>query len=419
MPDSTVQQVGGDFTTLNAGLADAGTGAGDTITIQGPWTVDDTAVCTVADDNITTQIVAGNVSYHNGLYDESNQHYRLVCASSGSHCIQVNNTGCTIDGLVIVQASIGTSDESIRHAVSGGTTTIKRCILTAAGDIEDQDGIFIGSINGTIDVENCIVYRWGRAGIHSQNSTDFTTHTYNINSCSIFDCTTFTAGSEEDGGGIVVKNNAIGTTNTVHNINVFHTIVQQGNVDGPSADYNELGSQGTVNWGISHSIDSDNSIASRDVGGTGNLPNRTPTADGSPGVGDFVIWINITDDTQDLHLQDNPIDNDAQDADSTLSAEGLTLPILDIDDEIRDRASNKIDIGADAFPPIQDIIVLPEYGQIIFQPIGPEYAQPLSETGDTFPQYGQIIKVNPRPLYAQMFLKEADDDQYGQRIVRD
>ncbi len=62
---------------------------------------------------------------------------------------------------------------------------------------------------------------------------------------------------------------------------------------------------------------------------------------------------------------------------------------------------------------------LPQYGQVIMQPTGPEYAQPLSETGDIFPQYAQVIKVSPKPLYGQDFLKEAQDDQYGQRIVRD
>ena len=93
MADSTVQEAGGDFTTLAAALADAGTVAGDTITIQGPWTVDDTAAAVVADNNITVQISSDNVSYHDGFYSTVKNHYRLVVNSAGSHCILVNNTG--------------------------------------------------------------------------------------------------------------------------------------------------------------------------------------------------------------------------------------------------------------------------------------------------------------------------------------
>lgn len=413
MPDSIVQQSGGDFTTLNAALQDAGTVAGDTITIQGLWTIDDTTLVTVSNENITVQIVAGDASYHDGVYNESNNHYRLVC--SGGHCItaSVGSGGFTLDGVAVVQDGIGVSDEGIRTASNDTTHNFKRCIIISTSDTAQQDGIYNGAADNKINnIENCILYRWGRCAILAQNAAIINrTQTLNINSCSIFDINTFTAVPSPDGGGISMRNTQAGFTGFV---NVFNTIVLNGDVAGSGGDYSEQGSVGTVTWGISYSIDSDNSIASRDGAGAGNQPNRIATANPNPGVGDFVIWINITDDTQDLHLQDNPTDNDAQNA-GAISAEGLTLPILDIDDKVRDRAINQIDIGADAFPPI----MLPQYGQIIMQPTGPEYGQPLSETGDTFPQYGQIIKVDPKPLYAQEFLKEANDDQYAQRIVRD
>lgn len=61
---------------------------------------------------------------------------------------------------------------------------------------------------------------------------------------------------------------------------------------------------------------------------------------------------------------------------------------------------------------------LPEYGQIIMKPTGPEYGQAIGETDDAAPQYGQVIAVDPRPEYAQEFRKDSDQE-YGQRIVRD
>lgn len=343
MADVTVQQSGGDFTTLNAALTDAGRANGDKVTIQGSWTIDDTATCTVQEDDITVVAVAGNTSYHDGLYDESNNHYRLV--TSSGHCITVNNIGFIVDGVAVVQSGTGSSDECVRIS-STGTHTFKRCILQTTSDTSDQDGIYRTDGAITVNIENCVLYRFGRAAIHSQSVSGTHTQTWNINSCSIFDCTTFdSGGNENDGGGVGVLSSNSGLT---CNVNIYNSYVMQGDVDGGSADFNEFGSTSTVTWGISFSIDSDNSIASRDGGGTGNLASRTIRT--STSGGDELLVVNITDDTQDLHLVDDATNNDAQDAHSDTAEEGLTLPTLDIDDETRDTASNKIDIGADAFP---------------------------------------------------------------------
>lgn len=357
MPDSTVQQSGGDFTTFNAALQDVGTVNGDTITIQGPWTIDDTAAATVSDDNITGQIVAGNESYHKGFYDESKDHYRQV-VSDGNHCITVDNPGFTLDGVPVVQGSAGTSDEGIRIAVSSTTTTFKRCIIFSLSDTSDQDGIFAGNLTTDVDIETCIIYRWGRAGIHSQVVFGGETQNWAINSCSIFDCTTFIGAAEDDGGGISML--ATDDANTEINCDVFNSFVFNGNVEGSSADYNSLGSTASLTWGISFSIDSDNSIATEDGGGVGNLANRAIRT--STAGGDEVLVVNLTDGTQNLLLVDDAVNNDAQDAHSATSAEGLTLPILDIEDDVRNRAAEQIDIGADSVPDVPDNL-LPEYGQ--------------------------------------------------------
>lgn len=349
MPDSTVQQVGGDFTSLAAALADAGTGSGDTITIQGVWTIDDTTAAIGSDDDITIQIIAGNASYHNGVYNEANNHYRLVNSVNGSHCIQMNNTGCLIDGLAIVQNSTGSSDEGIRNAAN--TLTIRRCIIRATNVQSDQDG-FYSAVVGTINAENCFIYGFARAGIHGQIAAG--TLIINVDSCSCWNNSQ--SAGEPDGGGIGILNGGAAT----YNINAFNQICV-GNATAFSDDYNESGSGGIVIWNIHNSIDSDGSITVRDPGAVDPLDNRTPTDNPSPGVGDFVIFTDITTSPFNLLLQDNADDNDAQDAHSALSGAGLTLPILDITDEIRDRGPNTVDIGADA---VLSPATLPDYGQL-------------------------------------------------------
>ena len=367
MADSTVQQVGGDFTTLAAALADAGTGVGDTITIQGPWTVDDTAAAVVADNNITVQIASGNASYHNGFYSTGNNHYRLVVNSAGSHCILVNNTGCIIDGLAISQASIGDSDEGIRLAVDG-TITVKNAIIFAPNDVSDQDGIYLGLITGTVNSENVIIYGFNRAGLHPQIFAGADIQTWNINSCTIYDCG---SDGEPDGGGISTLLTAGGAT---YSINIFNSQILASAFDS-NEDYNEEGVAGNATWNINNGIASDTSISSRDPGAVGELANRTATDVESPGVGDFVIFRDLT--TIDLRLFDNPTENDAQNAHSNISGAGMSLPTLDIEAEIRDTEPGKVDIGADAFPSVN----LPLYGQVIFN----------SADEENRPLYGQRI----------------------------
>lgn len=353
MPTFTVRQAGGDFSTLASALADAGTAPNDIISIEGLWTVDDDDGATVSDDGITIQ--TDNDSYHGGVYDEANNHYRLE-VSSGVNCLTVNNTGCIVDGLAINQASLGASAECIRMGADEGILDVNNCILTASNNVSDQDGLF-SSVEVTVNVENCIIYGFARAGIHNQQSSGGLGSTYNINSTTIWDCSKDAA--ENDGGGIGVFR-----TNRTHNMNLYNCCIVECN-SANSDDYNEDGVLGTVNWNIHNSIDSDGSITDRDAAAVGAIQNLTATDNTSPGVGDFVIFRDITTAVIDLRLVNNTTDNDAQDAHSATSGAGMTLPILDIEKDIRERGTNEIDIGADsipsALPPVEP--GLPEYGQ--------------------------------------------------------
>jgi len=180
---ATVKQSGGDYSTLAAACA-----AGETtISIEGTWTVDDTAAVTIDTDNTT--ITCDTDSAHPGYWDETTNHYRLVC-SSGSHCITLSGAyTATIDGLAIEQASTTTSAECIR-AIPGSsdTVTIKNCLLQCSTNSTDQDCIYLGNNTniGTVVVEQCMIWGANRAGIHMQNSrTAEHTGSLKVNSCTV------------------------------------------------------------------------------------------------------------------------------------------------------------------------------------------------------------------------------------------
>lgn len=371
MATHTVQQSGGDFSSLSAALSDAGTGAGDTISIEGTWTVDDTTVTAVVeDDNITIQ--TDSDSYHDGLYNESNNHYRLVGGSNGSHCIRVDNDGCTIDGIAIIQDSTGSSDECLRmNAGSNATLTVNRCIFSGPNESSNQDCVYADGIDATLTIENCIFYFSGRAGINIQwvNSTrDNFTFTLNVNSCTLWN---HNSDNDNIGGGIILFVNS-GADNNTFSLNIFNTIVLD--VDTTEA-YNEVdnGSGNTITWSIDNCIANDASITARDSGAVGALATRTATDSTSPGAGDWVMFNDTTGagvGLIDLHLQDDVTNNDAQDAHSNTSGAGLNLPTLDIDDETRDTASGKVDIGADAFPAAGGANPKGPFGMPLHGPLG-------------------------------------------------
>lgn len=335
MATHTVKQSGGDFTALASALADGGTGSGDTISIEGSWTVNDTAAATVSDANITIETDADSYVDPTNLLSPS--HYRLR-HSGGSHCITVSSGGCTIDGLESQQATTtGGSDEVIRIN-NTGTTTIENCVIWAAQQYSDQDGIYRDS-TATVNIENCIIFNFGRCGIDLQNYDSSATITFNVNSCTVYDCGT---DGDSASGGIVLFADA--SSSSVLTINVFNTVVLNCS-NSAAEDYHETGTQGTRTWDIHNSIDSDNSIASRDGSAVGCLASRTATDSGSPGAGNWVMLNDITGSIPwDLTLQDDGTNNDAQEMHTSGSGAGMSMPSTDIQGDTR---SSSYDCGAD------------------------------------------------------------------------
>lgn len=336
MAELTVKQSGGDYSTLATALSNAN--ANDTISIEGEWSISDTATATVADDNIT--IVTDTDSKHPGYRGGSPTHYRLEV--SGSHCITINNTGCEIDGLDVLQNGSGSSDECIRLGVAG-TLTVKNCLLWASGKVSDQDGICWQRLNDvTVNVENSMFYGFGRAGIHpniySTIAGSGLTHDLNINSCSMWNCGT---NSEASGGGVNAENQE--SDLTVY-VNCYNSMMLACSYD-IHDDYNEFyDNAGTVTYDIHNCIDSDGSIALRDGSAYGCLASRT-IAETDQGPGTYVI-VEDLDSPYDLRLQDlGNAKNNAQDMHANASGAGMNIPAKDLVDTNRPQNTN-YDCGA-------------------------------------------------------------------------
>ncbi len=314
MADITVAPSGEDYTTLDEAL-DNVTVDPTTVTISGDWTsATDTVNCTVADDNVT--ITTTGTARHAG-FDNAGTNYELDCSTNGDHCIQVDNTGCIIDGLIIQQGATGGSEECVRLTAAGGTITVKNSILWADSQESQQDGIYFGNIDCTINVEQCYLIGFSRVGIHSQNYSGNADHTVNVNSCGVWNC------GYEDGGGIATESSG-GTK--IFNIHNTWSIGNDNDPGTDAEDYHQISGSGT--WNVSHSIDGDNSLATVDSGGTDNL--ASAAINESTGGGDEIIVVDITSAPFDLTLVIDETNNDAQTRHRTLTIENLTIPTVDI-----------------------------------------------------------------------------------------
>lgn len=351
---ATVKQSGGDYSTLNAACVADET----TISIEGTWTSADTTAVTVDTDNTT--ITTDADSKHSGYVEASPSYYRLSLSSS-SHCITVSAVGTVIDGIVIERDGATASAEGIRlsNTTSNASTdafTIKNSILycETANQATDQDGIYIGNGNGTINVENTIIMGFSRCGIHLQNYSggiSCTTIT-NVTSCTIaYNGHDTTNDDQQSAGGIGFYHSHASTD---HTANVHNSIIINNDIGSASSrDVNTTGAGyglGDVIVNCSYSIIGDDSLTwlsateGHTVTGTGRLEERTLTDSTSPGTGDWVIVEDFTTYPYDFRLVSNA-ENDAEDAHTTATAHSLTIPSTDIAGTSRPQ-NTSYDIGA-------------------------------------------------------------------------
>ncbi len=345
MATFTVQQSGGDYTTLAAALSDTGTKNGDIINIQGSWTIDDTSPAEVT-DSLTIQCLGA--SKHPGYWDTSQNHYRLRTTTSAHSLTLTGANDLTLDGIAVEQAGTTTSAEAFRCVPNTGrTATIKNSLFWCSTNTSEQDCIYTGfnTTIGTIALENCIIWGANRGGINSQNaSTADRGGAVTVNSCTFWNNGKATSG----GGGGILWQTSTGGGSTTFTYDCHNVVAVENDSGGAaSRDFNEhLASTGTgpLSWDVSYSIDSDNSIVNETDGGTGNLASRTATDNTSPGAGDWVVFKDITNSPFDFRLQSSS-ENDAQDMHAVATAHGITIPATDIVGTSRPQNTN-YDCGA-------------------------------------------------------------------------
>jgi hypothetical protein len=332
----TVKQSGGDYSTLASALSNASTGASDIISIEGTWSVDDTAVGTIADASLTIQCDADSKMV--GYEAASPTNYRLKNTTGIS--ITVDASGCVIDGIEIGNESTGTSDECIRLNVNDCTLTVKNSLLYFGSRNDQQDLIYINNkINPIINLENVFGYNAYRSGIGLYR-TAATTITANVNSCS-FSNLGYTSS-------LNTRSGMFGHSTNSHTavLNCFNTLIHLN-----AATHDVCNIQNATNTTLNFDQCLTNSdewcvestgTPTENITGNSSL-NYTFATTGA--TGNYVVVENITSGTDDMRLKDDT-DNDAQDNHTDTTGPGsLSMPSTDALGTSRPQNTN-YDIGA-------------------------------------------------------------------------
>ncbi|HUT71646.1 MAG TPA: C25 family cysteine peptidase [Desulfatiglandales bacterium] len=182
------------------------------------------------------------------------------------------------------------------------------------GTLADSNNSFgiklSGSGGNTVTVRNCIFYNGDVAGITGDETND----TITIENCTVYGI--LGHGINRESSNVVVKN-----TICVHN-----GVGESG--------YHDFTNSPTMEYCISEDDRADCATC---------MAGRTPTANGDPGTGNWVIFNNISAGTEDFHLQYHATENDALDKAPPLSFTD------DIDGETRPTSALSWDIGADEY----------------------------------------------------------------------
>jgi hypothetical protein len=333
----------GDYASLNAAIADASDG--NTITISGSWSGDDTT--DVSMNTTVTVNVTGTSQNNNGYPGRASGSYRLVKADAGADHVFTfsGDKSITINDMDIMSDSTGVSDEIFSVGDNDSDITCTRCHIGFSGNTDQQDIVYFtdDSVTVTWTFTSCMFYDVGRSIIDIYDVSG-STITVNFNSCSSFNI----GANNSRNLGAWVGVDALGGTPTIV-VNAFNCLIEYDigseiafAVDsGPTATLN---ADYCISRGSSGSGKFYNAFDTVNVG-NGNLYDYTWTADADPGSGDKVGLRDITTSPYDQRLTDHA-NNDAIDVHSVETGpdSGLALP-SDILGTARGAAESH-DIGA-------------------------------------------------------------------------
>ena len=334
MADHSVQESGGDFTSLEDAVEDGDTSDGQTIEISGTWNAttgeEDTQIA-VAD---ALTITAVGDSKHDGRPWASGETTWRHRNDSSGHSFTITDTGSVIfDGLDIQNASGGTSDEIFRNNVSN-TFLARNCVL-GFDDRYDQQDVYYNEAVSDATFESCQFYNVYR-GVVDIVSYD-TGSVININSCTGFDLGNSTGDTSRSG---LVGATQVGTPTLT--VNIYNSIMHMdtgspitlfagtpGNVT-LNVDRSATTSSIWVTAGYSLDVDDDN--------------DESITVTDSIASSAYIL-VDTTTIPYDLKLQDHA-NNIAQTNHSDGTGVGLTIPSTDI---IGNTRATVYDMGSHEF----------------------------------------------------------------------
>lgn len=299
--------------------------------------VDETANCFDDSDFTENVVVDGSVGSDDRIIQAAAGERHNGTASGGGclnnpsgdgNAFTFSDNNCQLIGFIVTGVT-GSSAEAVRLTSTG--CVIDACVLEGDGATADQDAVYQGNSSGVFTtVQNCSIYGWLRAGMHLQNSGSAITASMDSYSNTMWN----------NGWGIAWRNDPGPTTSL--SFDIIDTVF----VGNATADFGRTpGGMATLPTITGNfNMDSDGNAFTP---GAASLPNRTATDNPSPGVGDFVIFADITTSATYSLLLQTSADNDA-----IFTGVGPALepkiPVTDI--ALDPRAGNVADMGCDEAP---------------------------------------------------------------------
>lgn len=327
MATYSIAESGGDFTTLEAFVEDAGTVDGDVGEITGTWSASENTAIAVA-DALTIRCI-GDAKHIGRPHSGSETTYRH--RRSTGHSFTITDTGTiTFEDMDIQNTGTGVSDELFRNNVSN-TFIARRCVLGFDSRTDQQD-IYYNEQVVDVTFENCHFYNAYRSVVDAYNHSNGSV--VNINSCTAYDVGNSAA--------IGTRSGLVGitTTNTI-TVNIFNTVVDV-RAGTPITSSSDSGKTFNCHTVITNSSDLVNSFYALNTD-TSNVTSATIT---DSTASTAYILEDVTTSPYDLRLTDHA-NNTAQDnhTNSTGTGTGLSITSTDIVGVSRPQNTNH-DIGA-------------------------------------------------------------------------